>query len=170
MRTVVFAAALVLSGAAVAQHHHKQHGAYAGQQHRTIKALSDQQVEDLRQGRGMGLALAAELNGYPGPMHVLELADRLELSADQRRRVQGLFDAMKAEAVGIGQRLIEQEAALDRLFVDRNVTGASLAEATGEIAMSQGQLREVHLKYHLTTAELLSQSQMRAYGELRGYR
>ena len=39
---------------------------YAGMQSRPIKALSEQQVADLQAGRGMGLALAAELNGYPG--------------------------------------------------------------------------------------------------------
>ena len=72
---------------------------YGGMQTRPIKALSEQQVADLGAGRGMGLALAAELNGYPGPSHVLELADRLELSADQRARIKGLFDSMKAEAV-----------------------------------------------------------------------
>ena len=37
-------------------------------------------MADLRAGRGMGLALAAELNGYPGPAHVLELADKLDLA------------------------------------------------------------------------------------------
>ena len=57
---------------------------YAGMQARPIKALSDQQIADLKAGRGMGLALAAELNGYPGPLHVLELADKLDLSAEQR--------------------------------------------------------------------------------------
>src|ERR671938_205396 len=71
---------------------------YAGMKTRSIKALSDQQIADLNAGRGMGLALAAELNGYPGPSHVLELADKLELSADQRASMQRLFDAMKAEA------------------------------------------------------------------------
>src|ERR1700676_1166299 len=71
---------------------------YSGMQNRPIKALSDQQVADLKAGRGMGLALAAELNGYPGPSHLVELADRLELSADQRARVQNLFDSMKSEA------------------------------------------------------------------------
>src|SRR6187549_1634291 len=86
---------------------------YAGMQTRPIKALSEQQVADLGAGRGMGLALAAELNGFPGPSHVLELADALELSADQRTRVKALFDAMKAEAVPPGTRLIEQEADLD---------------------------------------------------------
>src|SRR5205809_3323802 len=86
---------------------------YAGMQTRSIKALSEQQVADLGAGRGMGLALAAELNGYPGPSHVLELADKLNLSTDQRAGVQRLFDSMKAEAVLLGAKLIEQEADLD---------------------------------------------------------
>ena len=66
---------------------------YAGMQTRPIKALSEQQIADLGAGRGMGLALAAELNGYPGPSHVLELADKLELSAEQRASMQRLFDS-----------------------------------------------------------------------------
>src|SRR5262249_11854614 len=92
---------------------------YAGLQERGIKALSDQQVADLRAGRGMGLALAAELNGYPGPAHVLELGDRLDLSVEQRAKVEQLFAAMKAEAVPLGETLISQEAALDRDFADK---------------------------------------------------
>jgi len=72
---------------------------YAGLEGRSIKALSEQQVADLRAGRGMGLALAAELNGYPGPMHVLEMADALDLSGQQRAKMQKLFAAMKAEAI-----------------------------------------------------------------------
>ena len=35
---------------------------YAGQQTRTIKALSDQEVSDYVEGRGMGSSKAAELN------------------------------------------------------------------------------------------------------------
>jgi hypothetical protein len=58
-------------------------------QTRAIKALSEWQVSDLSAGRGMGLAMAAELNGYAGPSHVLELADKLELSSDQRGRTKG---------------------------------------------------------------------------------
>ena len=69
---------------------------YAGLEGRQVKALSDQQLADLRAGRGMGLALPAELNGYPGPMHVLENADRLDLSPGQRERTQRLFEAMGA--------------------------------------------------------------------------
>jgi hypothetical protein len=72
---------------------------YVGFEGRAIKSLSDQQIGDLRAGRGIGLALAAELNGYPGPSHVLELAESLGLSEAQRARVQELFVAMKAETV-----------------------------------------------------------------------
>jgi hypothetical protein len=142
---------------------------YAGMQTRSIKALSDQQIADLGAGRGMGLALAAELNGYPGPSHVLELADRLELSAEQRASVQQLFDSMKAEAVPLGTRLIEQEAELDKQFADRSMTPESLKLSTAAVAVTQGMLRETHLKYHLSTAAILNPSQMLKYAELRGY-
>ena len=142
---------------------------YAGMQSRPIKALSEQQVADLNAGRGMGLALAAELNGYPGPLHVLELADRLELSSDQRASVQRLFDAMKAEALPLGAKLIEQEAELDRQFAARTVTPESLKASTVAVAATQGILRETHLKYHLSTGSILTPAQMTKYAELRGY-
>src|SRR5687768_9981318 len=83
---------------------------YAGFENRAIKALSDDEIADLRAGRGMGLALAAELNGYPGPSHVLEHAEALTLTPAQRQRTEAVFEAMKAEAVNLGERLIEQEA------------------------------------------------------------
>jgi Spy/CpxP family protein refolding chaperone len=142
---------------------------YAGMQTRSIKALSDQQIADLNAGRGMGLALAAELNGYPGPSHVLELADKLDLSADQRASMQRLFDAMKTEAMPLGAKLIEQEAELDRQFASRIVTPESLKASTAAVAATQGMLRETHLKYHLLTGSILTPAQMAKYAELRGY-
>ena len=117
----------------------------------------------------MGLALPAELNGYPGPSHVLENADALGLSAEQRERTKGLFEAMKAEAVPVGERLIEQEAKLDRLFADREVTPANLNAATEEIGMTQVRLRQTHLKFHLAMMDVLSPAQVERYRELRGY-
>ena len=142
---------------------------YAGMQARSIKALSDQQIADLGAGRGMGLALAAELNGYPGPSHVLELADKLDLSADQRVSMQRLFDSMKAEAMPLGSKLIEQEADLDKQFANRTVTPESLRATTAAVAATQGMLRETQLKYHLSTGSILTPSQMTKYAELRGY-
>src|SRR3954463_7206110 len=111
---------MVWAGSASAQHQHNQ-TPYAGFQQREVKALSKQQVADLRAGRGMGLALPGEMNGYPGPAHVLELADQLQLSADQRQRVQQLFEAMKAEAIAVGEKLIQQEGALDRQFAEQRM-------------------------------------------------
>src|SRR3989441_11848098 len=94
---------------------------YAGLETRSIKALSEQQIADLRAGRGMGLALAAELNGYPGPMHVLELAEPLGLSDQQRAKMQELFAAMKAEAVPLGEKLIVQGADLGGPFARKTI-------------------------------------------------
>ena len=163
IRFPLMAGLILWAGSALAQ------TPYAGMQARPIKALSEQQVADLGAGRGMGLALAAEQNGYPGPSHVLELADKLGLTADQRASVQRLFDSMKMEAVPLGSKLIEQEAELDRQFADRIVTPESLKASTAAAATTQGALREAHLKYHLSTAALLTPGQMRRYGELRGY-
>jgi Spy/CpxP family protein refolding chaperone len=145
------------------------HQPYAGLQARPIKALSDQQIADLEAGRGMGLALAAELNGYPGPLHVLELATPLGLSDEQRAKVTALFDAMKQEAVALGGQLIAAETALDRQFADKTITSSGLGEATRGIASLQGELRLAHLKYHLATLELLTPDQAERYAVLRGY-
>src|SRR5215471_17006142 len=103
IRTVLACALILISSASIAE------TPYAGLQARQIKSLSEQQVANLKAGRGMGMALAAELNGYPGPAHVLELADRLDLTPDQRTKVQTLFDAMKAEAIPLGSKLLERE-------------------------------------------------------------
>jgi hypothetical protein len=172
MKILVAVVIVLFGGSALAQHHQHKHGPspYVGMQGRAVKALSDEQIADLRAGRGMGLALAAELNGYPGPMHVLELADRLDLSGEQRRAVRQLFDAMKAEAIAVGEKLIDGETALDRAFKDGSISPERLAELSSNIGKVQGELRAVHLKYHLTTAELLSPDQIRRYSHLRGYR
>jgi hypothetical protein len=142
---------------------------YAGMQNRPIKALSDRQVSDLKAGRGMGLALPAELNGYPGPAHVLELADKLGLSADQKARMQSLFDAMKAEAVPLGMKLLDQETALDRQFAGHSITAEALRSETAQIGVTQAELRNTHLKYHLQTVQILTADQMQRYAALRGY-
>jgi Spy/CpxP family protein refolding chaperone len=143
---------------------------YAGLEGRPIKALSEQQIADLRAGRGMGLALAAELNGYPGPMHVLELADALDLSGQQRAKMQELFAAMKAEAIPLGERLIAQEADLDNAFASKTITAASLAASTEAIGATHAALRRTHLKYHLFAIEVLAPAQLQRYAELRGYK
>ena len=142
---------------------------YAGMQERDIKALSERQLADLRAGRGMSFALPAELNGYPGPAHVLELAPELELSAAQRDRTQALFEQMQREASALGEALIGAEHELDRLFRDGRATLEGLEAATSKAAAAQGRLREAHLRYHLAMMDVLSPGQVAEYKRLRGY-
>jgi Spy/CpxP family protein refolding chaperone len=168
MKPFLAIAALALALAPVPASSQSQ-SPYVGFEGRPIKSLSDQQIGDLRAGRGMGLALAAELNGYPGPAHVIELADSLELTEGQRARIEALFTAMKAETIPLGQKLIAQEAELEREFAGRTITEPSLTSAMHAIARTQAALRAAHLKYHLSTSEVLTPGQMKRYTELRGY-
>jgi hypothetical protein len=142
----------------------------AGQQKRAIKALPDDDIAALRKGEGMGMAKAAELNGYPGPAHVLELAGQLGLTEIQRRDVQAIFDRMSASAKSLGGELIAQEQALDQLFAKVEITPDRLAAMTAAIAELQGRLRTVHLSAHLETRALLDPGQVVRYEQLRGYR
>lgn len=142
---------------------------YAGQETRDIKALSAQEVQDTLAGKGMGLAKAAELNGYPGPMHVLELAESLNLSAEQKARTQELFASMKKNAVDLGRRLIDEERKLDKLFASRSVSPGTLNASLERIGKLQAQIRQAHLQAHLTQTEILSETQTAKYVELRGY-
>lgn len=142
---------------------------YAGQQTRAIKALAPEEIADLLEGRGMGLAKAGELNHYPGPAHVLAMRDALALTADQLTAVQAAFERMSAAAKPLGAAVVERERALDRAFADGTVTRERLAAMTAEIAALSGQLRAVHLAAHLETRDLLTPVQIARYDALRGY-
>jgi len=163
----LFAVAVALPLSALAQHNPPQ--PYAGLEQRPVKALSPEQLADLRAGRGMGLALPAELNGYPGPTHVLELAGPLGLTSEQRTRTEALVSAMKAEAIPLGERLIADEAALDRLFAEKQVTVGTLDAASVSIGAAQAALRAAHLRYHLDMIAVLTSEQVARYAVLRGY-
>jgi Spy/CpxP family protein refolding chaperone len=142
---------------------------YGGQQARSIKSLSAEDVAALLKGEGMGMAKAAELNGYPGPAHVLALAKELKLTETQRQQVQAIFDRMSAAARPLGAKLVEREQALDGLFVSGEITADRLAAETSAIGELQGQLRAVHLAAHLETRPLLNTEQITHYQHLRGY-
>jgi Spy/CpxP family protein refolding chaperone len=157
---------LTLPGLALAQHGHSP---YTGQEARQIKALSPDDMQALLDGRGMGLAKAAELNHYPGPLHVLELATPLHLSDPQRAETQKIYDQMRQEAIRLGQLIVAKEQELDRLFAAQLVDAASLRTLVSDIARLQGELRLVHLQAHLDMQRLLSPEQIAAYDRLRGY-
>jgi hypothetical protein len=142
---------------------------YAGQESREIKSLSAQEISDYLSGKGMGLAKAAELNGYPGPAHVLEFAAELKLSADQKAKTEALFKRMQGTAIPLGKELVAEERALDRLFASHSVTPETLKTSLARIATLQGQVRQVHLQAHLEQIALLRPEQVQEYNRLRGY-
>jgi Spy/CpxP family protein refolding chaperone len=142
---------------------------YIGQEVREIKALSRPEIADYLSGKGMGLAKAAEMNGYPGPAHVLELAVQLDLTTEQRTQTEALFRKMQSSAVTLGKEVVEEERALDQLFASRTVNAALLASALARLATLQGQLRQVHLEAHLEQTVLLTPQQVAKYNQLRGY-
>lgn len=144
-------------------------GGYAGQEKRTIKALSDEEIAGLRNGDGMGLAKAAELNSYPGPRHVLQLARELRLNDSQARQVTAIYQEMNAAARSLGAALIERERALDRLFAERRINPKSLSAETAAIGEIQARLRAAHLRAHLDTRTILSPQQVALYDKARGY-
>lgn len=165
-RLLAFVLLVITTGAA--QGEAVGHGSYAGFHSREIKALSASDVEGLQQGRGMGLALPAELNGYPGPMHVLELADELNLTEEQRERTEQAFERMRERASDLGEQVIESERELDRLFAERRATLEEIERLTDQTARRWGQLRAVHLEYHLHTLTVLDDEQVRQYVHHRG--
>ena len=169
MRTLPLIAALALLAPLGAGTLAAPPSPYAGQQSREIKALSDGEIDDLLNGRGMGLAKAGELNGYPGPIHVLDLAAELQLTPEQRQAVAGIRDRMSAAAKPLGGEIVERERTLDRQFASGRISEAELAAMTRAIGELQGRLRAVHLAAHLETKAVLTPEQVARYDQLRGY-
>ena len=154
MKKLLFAGLAIAAGAAHAQ---------------PLQGLSPDEVSQYLSGAGMGYAKAAELNHSPGPMHVLELGERLGLSNEQRAATKQLMDAHKAEARAIGAKLVEAERALEQLFSKESVDQRTLAEGVRKAAALRGEYRLSHLETHRRMRALLTAEQVKRYDELRGY-
>lgn len=171
-RLVVSVGFSIFAFAAAAQHqgHHGGHASpYAGQERREIKSLSPDDIAELERGGGWGLAKAAELNGVPGPAHLLEMRKEIGLSADQVAKLEVIFKEMQQKAIVEGKRLIEREKALEEAFRAGPVSDAALRKLLADIEASRSALRYVHLTAHLTSPPLLTAEQIKSYNKLRGY-
>ena len=142
---------------------------YAGLQERPIRAMSAEEIDALANGLGFSQALAAELNGYPGPRHVLDMADQLGLGDGRKAEIGALFDEMKAEAIAAGQAVLAAEADFDALFREGRPSEDEVMSAAEEIGRLRGILRGIHLRYHLQTTALLTPHQIALYNAARGY-
>jgi Spy/CpxP family protein refolding chaperone len=169
-----FSLAIPAQAALAQQHgdggnHHDHTSSYAGLETRDIKSLSEEDVEALRQGRGWGLALPAELNGVPGPAHLLEMKDEIGLTEDQVSAIEAIYEEMRAEAIEAGERIMAAEAALDAAFANGGLEEEQLRDLIEEAEAARAELRFVHLLRHLSTPPLLTADQIQRYSELRGY-
>ena len=142
---------------------------YAGQQSRKIKSLSAEDIAELKRGGGWGLAKAAELNGVPGPSHLLEMKNEIGLDETQRSVIGAIYRRMKSRAILHGERLIDLERRLESGFRNRTITDALLRASLSAIAETKKELRYVHLAAHIETLKVLSEKQIRTYNALRGY-
>ena len=173
-RAVAVGALLALGAAGGAQEHDPaRHGhapsPYAGQERREITSLSDAEVRELREGHGAGLARPAELNHYPGPRHVLDLARALDLTPAQEVETRRAFDGMHARAVALGSRLVEAERRIDAFFASGETDTAALGRLLEDAGRLQAELRLAHLEAHVATRRVLSAEQVARYDGLRGY-
>ena len=137
---------------------------------RQIKALSEKQIQGYLAGEGMGMALPAELNHFPGPRHVLDLADSLNLTPGQHQQIQAIYDQMHRDAVRLGKAIVEKEKALENLFAQSLPDSQKVHQVLREIGTLNGELRWVHIQAHLQTRGQLSKYQVAEYDRLRGYR
>lgn len=163
----------LLGPAALAGQDHGAHAdhvsPYAGFTDRAIKALSADEAAGLEGGEGLGFALAAELNGVPGPLHTLEMAAALALTAEQEAAVRTIESRMKERARALGARILELEAELDQRFAHAQAEAEDVVRLSGAIGAARGELRAVHLVAHLETAAVLDAGQVQGYARMRGY-
>jgi Spy/CpxP family protein refolding chaperone len=159
---------LIATGPAGAQTGHEHgHGGGDAQAHRRVEACQREFDQVVADGRGAGLAFAADQNGYPGPLHVLELKDRLGLTSQQEMRIRALLEAMFAESRPRAARLAEAEARLGRIFADGNAADAAVRAAVADAERARGEVRLAHLLAHLRTRDLLTEEQRQIYHRLR---
>jgi Spy/CpxP family protein refolding chaperone len=168
MKSTIVACAILVTVFTAAWAQHGQ-SSYAGQESRAIKSLSHAEIVQLLNGEGMGLAKAAELNGYPGPKHVLELAEPLKLTSTQVASTEAIFRRMSSRAKEIGARIVEREQALDAQFAGGSVTSEALGKSVEQIGALQAELRTIHLDAHLSQLAILTPEQVTRYRRLRGY-
>ena len=156
---------------AQAQHagHHAGHAAAAPDSLDVPTGLSAAEAAGLLAGAGLGLARPAELHGYPGPLHVLELADELGLSAAQRVGAEAFRADMLAQAIPLGEQIVQVERHLDAAFAGGAVSRAEVERMTAHAAELRGRLRAVHLTTHLVMREMMTAEQIARYAALRGY-
>src|SRR6059036_2204418 len=127
-----------------AQHAHDGAGGHA-EGHLAAQACASEFEKVVGEGRGFGLAFAA----------------------DQEGKARELMHAMFTESRPKGGRLLEAEAKLRRLFAERVADEAAVRAAVAAVERARTEVRLVHVLTHLATRDLLTEDQRRIYHEAR---
>ena len=154
---------------ALAQHDHRM-SPYAHTQSAEFATLTPDEVRELRNGDGMGLARAAELNSFPGPRHLLDLKAALDLTWEQIARIEAIHAKMKTSAIAKGEAILQAESHLANLFATGRPTAAETTRMTEHLGIMRGQLQAIHLLAHIESTRELTAKQIERYDRLRGYR
>ncbi|MCG8374225.1 MAG: hypothetical protein MI700_11850, partial [Balneolales bacterium] len=118
-----------------------------------------------------GMAKPAELNGYPGPKHVIDAYEsgELDLTDIQFEKIQAQFLEMQNLAIPLGEKLVAVELEIEEAFQNKTITQELLQSHIAESAGLYAQLRVLHMSYHLKMIDILSPDQISQYNILRGY-
>ena len=123
--------------------------------------------DGLLNGEGMGQAQYAEMNGYPGPKHILDLVDKLKLSDAQKKSIQEIYQEMNARVKELGKRIIGVEEEMHEAFRTGLVNESSVRDDAEQIGRMRGKLRAVHLIAHIKAKKLMTDDQIALYTKLR---
>jgi len=154
-----------LSGAALAV----SESNCSSQEKRQIKSLSQEEIDGYLSGKGMGIATPAELNNFPGPKHVIDLANELGLSNEQLLQTKKIYEMMRSEASEYGSLFVKCEQRIEALFSEGTVSPQLLQKSLEDSAKISAKLRGVHLMAHINQKSILSEQQVKLYNSLRGY-
>ena len=157
------AVGIVLAMATLAGAQHRHDGGHGGEPHLVAQQCQKQFEQVIADGRGFGLAFVADQEGYPGPLHVLELKDLLRLSPEQERAMQRMMEAMFTDSRPAAGRLLAAERRLRSLFASGTADEASVRAAVADVERAHTDLRLVHLLTHLKTRDRLTDEQRRLY-------
>jgi len=133
-----------------------------------IRSLGPEEIADIERGAGARFALPEEVNGVPGPRHVLDLAAELSLTPEQTAAVQAVADEMLAAVIPAGRAYLDAILALEADFRAGTLTEANLPARVIDVGRLEGELAASHLTAHLRTATLLTSAQIAEYTRLRG--
>lgn len=170
MRTFSLLMLVLAAPLAQAQHHDHSNHVAASDTADGPTGLTADEMAGLLAGAGLGMARPAEMHRYPGPLHVLELADSIDLSDDQRAEAEAIRARMLAAVRPLGAQLVEVERHLHAAFASGAITPEQITRMTVHAADLRARIRAAHLTAHLDMRAAMTDPQVETYIRLRGYR